>query len=665
MDHLHHLNHGMNFSDMGKLMEKNIRNRFFWSLAFTIPVLIFSYTKILNPIFKNWILLILATPIVLWFGSIFPLGAFKVLKNKTLDMTVLITVGVFAAYFFSVFITIFTGGETFFEAAAMLVTFVLFGHWMEMKSRRGTHDALKSLLNLVPPQARVFRNNKELIIPTSEVILGDIIILKPGDKIPVDGEIIEGETSIDESLVTGESIPVSKKVGDLVIGASINQTGSIKFKATKIGADMALAQIIKLVETAQNSKAPGQRLADKAAQYLVIIAVGSGILTFTIWFFIIHQNILFALTFAVSAVVIACPDALGLATPTAVAVGIGLGAKHNFLIKDAVTLEQISKINTVVMDKTGTLTEGRPEVTDIISVKNFSENKILNYIAAVEKLSNHPLSKAVLDEASKRKLNFFSDVKKFRDISGYGIEAIIDNKKIIVGSIKLIKDQNIKINFLESSIQKLLDDGKTLIFLAIENKIAGVIGVIDPIKKTSLETIKKLKELGIETVLVTGDNQKTAETVGKNLGIDQIFAEVLPKDKANYIEKLQKKGKFIAFVGDGVNDAPALAQADIGIAIGAGTDVAIETADIVLMKSDPLDILKSIILSKATVRKMKENLIWASVYNLLAIPIAAGIFYPKFGITLRPEFSAILMSLSSIIVAINAISLKRVEKYLV
>lgn len=659
------MNHETGSFDMGKSMEKNMCNRFFWSLAFTITVLIFSYTKILNPVYKNWILLILTTPVVLWFGSIFPLGAIKAFKNKTLDMTVLITVGVFAAYIFSVFITIFTGGETFFEAAATLVTFVLFGHWMEMKSRRGTNDALKALLNLAPSQARVFRNNKELIIPTSEVVLGDILILKPGDLVPVDGEITEGETSIDESLVTGESIPVSKKVGDLVIGASINQTGSIKFKATKIGADTVLAQIIKFVETAQNSKAPGQRLADRAAQYLVILAIGSGILTFIIWYFIIHQNILFALTFAVSAVVIACPDALGLATPTAVAVGIGLGAKHNFLIKDAATLEQVSKINMVVMDKTGTLTEGKPEVTDIISAKNFSENKILSYTAAIEKLSNHPLSKAVIDEAAKRKIKIFSDVKKFRDISGYGVEANINNKKIIVGNLKLIKDRSVDIGSFKSSIQKLLGDGKTIMVLAVDNKIAGVIGVTDPIKKTSLETIKKLQEMGIKTALITGDNQKTAESVGKTLGIDQIFAEVLPENKANYIEKLQKQGKFVAFVGDGVNDAPALAQADIGIAIGAGTDVAIETADIVLMKSDPLDILKSIILSKATVQKMKENLVWASVYNVLAIPIAAGILYPKFGITLRPEFSAILMSLSSIIVATNAVLLKRVEKYLI
>lgn len=665
MDHSHHMNHETGSFDMGKSMEKNMCNRFFWSLAFTITVLIFSYTKILNPVYKNWILLILTTPVVLWFGSIFPLGAIKAFKNKTLDMTVLITVGVFAAYIFSVFITIFTGGETFFEAAATLVTFVLFGHWMEMKSRRGTNDALKALLNLAPSQARVFRNNKELIIPTSEVVLGDILILKPGDLVPVDGEITEGETSIDESLVTGESIPVSKKVGDLVIGASINQTGSIKFKATKIGADTVLAQIIKFVETAQNSKAPGQRLADRAAQYLVILAIGSGILTFIIWYFIIHQNILFALTFAVSAVVIACPDALGLATPTAVAVGIGLGAKHNFLIKDAATLEQVSKINMVVMDKTGTLTEGKPEVTDIISAKNFSENKILSYTAAIEKLSNHPLSKAVIDEAAKRKIKIFSDVKKFRDISGYGVEANINNKKIIVGNLKLIKDRSVDIGSFKSSIQKLLGDGKTIMVLAVDNKIAGVIGVTDPIKKTSLETIKKLQEMGIKTALITGDNQKTAESVGKTLGIDQIFAEVLPENKANYIEKLQKQGKFVAFVGDGVNDAPALAQADIGIAIGAGTDVAIETADIVLMKSDPLDILKSIILSKATVQKMKENLVWASVYNVLAIPIAAGILYPKFGITLRPEFSAILMSLSSIIVATNAVLLKRVEKYLI
>jgi Cu2+-exporting ATPase len=666
MSKMSHSDHESAMTDpkMAEFMEKDMRNRFFWSLLLTIPTLLFTYLPISTIIPKNWLLLLLVTPIVFKFGSIFPVGAYEALKKRTLNMMVLIATGVLAAYIFSVVITVFIGGETFFEAAAMLVTFVLFGHWMEMKSRRGTSDALRALFDLVPPQAKVFRDGQELTIPTAEVLIGDILIIKPGDKIPVDGEVVEGETSIDESLVTGESIPVEKKVGDLVIGGSINQMGSLKFKATKVGSDTALAQIVKLVETAQNSKAPGQRIADKAAQYLVVLAVGSGLITFIIWYFVLGQPLLFALTFAISAVVIACPDALGLATPTAVAVGTGLGAKHNILIKDAATLEQVSKIDAVVMDKTGTLTEGKPVVTQVVASTGFSEDQVLTYDAAVEKMSGHPLSKAILTEVEKRKLSIYDDVKSFKAISGHGVEAVVDGKQIIVGNLKLIKDRNIDIKPIESSIQKLLDEGNTIMLLAVDNKIAGVVGVADPIKESSGVAVKKMQEMGIEVAMITGDNQKTADNIGKKLGITRIFAEVLPEDKANYVKKLQDEGKFVAMVGDGVNDAPALAQADIGIAIGAGTDVAIETANVVLMKSDPADILRAIRLSKATVRKMKENLVWASVYNVLAIPIAAGILYPSMGITLRPEVSALLMSVSSIIVATNAVLLKRAEKSL-
>lgn len=667
MADMKHADHESAMTDpkMVEFMEKDMRNRFFWSLLLTIPTLLFTYLSLPTIIPKNWLLLLLVTPIVFKFGSIFPLGAYEALKKKTLNMMVLIATGVLAAYIFSVIITIFVGGETFFEAAAMLVTFVLFGHWMEMKSRRGTSDALRALFDLVPPQARVFRNKQELVIPTAEVLIGDIVVLKPGDKVPVDGEIIEGESSIDESLVTGESIPVEKKVGDSVISGSINQMGSLKFKATKVGADTALAQIVKLVETAQNSKAPGQRIADKAAQYLVILAVGSGLITFIIWYFVLGQSLLFALTFAISAVVIACPDALGLATPTAVTVGTGLGAKHNILIKNATTLEQVSKINTVVMDKTGTLTEGKPIVTQVIAANGFNEDQVLMFNAAVEKMSSHPLSKAILTEVEKRRLLISNDVKSFKAISGHGVEAVVDGKQIIVGNLKLIKDNGIDIKPIELSFQKLLDEGNTIMLLAINHQIAGVVGVADPLKESSSITVKRMQEMGIEVAMITGDNQKTAQNIGKTLGISRIFAEVLPEDKAKYVKKLQDEGKFVAMVGDGVNDAPALASADIGIAIGAGTDVAIETANVVLMKSDPADILRAIRLSKATVRKMKENLVWASVYNVLAIPIAAGVLYPNFGITLRPEISALLMSISSIIVATNAVLLKRAEKNLI
>ena len=674
MTKMSHKDHEKAMTDprMAAFMENDMKNRFLWSLLFSIPIFLYSpvFTdflkiKLPTPIPHNWLLFLLTTPVVFKFGSIFPIGAWRALKNKTLNMMVLIATGVFAAYIFSVFITLFVGGETFFEAAALLVTFVLFGHWMEMKSRRGTSEALRALFDLVPPQARVIRDGRESVVPTSEVKINDTILLKPGDKVPVDGEVIEGETAIDESLVTGESIPVSKKVGDMVIGGSINQTGSVKFKTTKVGADTALAQIVKLVETAQNSKAPGQRIADRAAQYLVLLAVGAGFITFVVWFFLSGQGLLMALTFAVSTVVIACPDALGLATPTAVAVGTGLGAKHNILIKDAATLEQTSKIQAVVLDKTGTLTEGKPTVTDVVATNGFTKEEILRLDAAAEAKSGHPLSKAILEEVERRKIKIPEKVEKFQSISGHGVEAIVEGKHVLVGNLKLMRDRGVDTSIIKDEIDKLLTEGKTLMLIAIDGKSSGVVAAADPIKPNAQKAIQRMKELGLEVAMITGDNKKTSEAIGKQLGIGRVFAEVLPEDKAKYVKKLQDEGKFVAMVGDGVNDAPALAQADIGIAIGAGTDVAIETANVVLMKSDPADILRAIRLSKATVTKMKQNLVWASVYNILAIPIAAGVLYPKFGITLRPEFSALLMSASSIIVAINAVLLKRAEKDLI
>jgi len=663
---------GLAGREMAKLMEEDIRNKFFFALLFTLPIVLYSPLgeKILqvtlpSPIPVPWLLFLLTTPVFFYAGWIFLYSTYKALQAKTLNMAVLIAVGITAAYGFSVVLTLIGSSDSYYEAAAMLITFVLFGHWMEMKSRRGTTDALQALFNLVPPQARLLRDGKEIMVPTAEVKLGDILLLKPGDKVPVDGEIVEGETAIDESLVTGESIPVTKNVGDPVIGGSINTSGSVKFRATKVGEDTALAQIVKMVETAQNSKAPGQKLADRFARYLVIVAVGGGLLTFLVWFFIMGQPLLFALTFAISTVVIACPDALGLATPTAVAVGTGLGAKHNILIKDAPTLEQVSKIQAVALDKTGTLTEGKPKVTDTVAAKGYSEDEILRLDAAAEVKSGHPLSKAILEEVARRKLSIPEKVEKFNSISGHGVEAVVDGKHILVGTMKLMADRKIDITPLQIDIDRLLSEGKTLMILAVDNQVAGVVAAADTIKPTAKKAIVDMKKMGLEVAMITGDNKKTAEAIGKVLGIDRVFAEVLPEDKEKYVKKLQDEGKFVAMVGDGVNDAPALAQADIGIAIGAGTDVAIETAKVVLMKSDPVDIIRAIRLSKATVRKMKQNLGWASIYNLLAIPVAAGILYPKYGITLRPEFSALLMSVSSIIVATNAVLLKRAEKDLI
>ncbi len=663
---------GLAGREMAKLMELDIRKKFFFALILTIPIILYSpvttqFLKINlpSPISVPWLLFILTTPVFFYSGWIFLYSTYKALLAKTLNMAVLIAVGITAAYGFSVILTLIGSSDSYYEASALLIAFVLFGHWMEMKSRRGTTDALQALFNLVPPQARVVINGKEKLIPTAQVKLGDTIILKPGDKVPVDGQILEGETAIDESLVTGESLPVLKKKGDQVIGGSINTSGSVQFKATKIGEDTALAQIVKLVETAQNSKAPGQKIADRFAQYLVIVAVSGGLLTFSVWFFIIGQPLLFALTFAISTVVIACPDALGLATPTAVAVGTGLGAKHNILIKDAPTLEQTSKIQAVVLDKTGTLTEGKPKITDVVAVKGFSEDNVIRLVGAAEIKSSHPLSQAVMEEAKKRNISLQTKVKDFKNLAGLGVEATVEGKHILVGIQKLMQERKVDFSALQKDIDRLLSEGKTLMILAVNGKAAAVAGAQDPIKENAKMAVSKMKELGLEVAMITGDNKKTGESIGRQIGIDRVFAEVLPEDKAKYVKKLQSEGKFTAMVGDGVNDAPALAQADIGIAIGAGTDVAIETAKVVLMKSDPADVLRAIRLSKATLTKMKQNLFWATIYNLLAIPVAAGVLYPAFRVYLRPEMSALIMSISSIIVATNAVLLNRAEKSLV
>jgi P-type Cu2+ transporter len=667
-DHMgDHMGHDMSDPGMAAAMERDMRNRFFVALLLTIPTVLYSplgmnLLGLRLPTFglgENVIMLLLSTPIVFYSGWIFISGSYYSLRSRTLNMSVLIATGVLAAYLFSVLIT-FIGGETFYEAAAMLVTFVLFGHWMEMRSRRGTNDALRALFDLVPPQATVIRDGEEVEIPSSEVRLNDTVLLRPGDKVPVDGEVTQGETSIDEALVTGESVPVTKSPGDAVIAGSINRSGSVRFRATAVGADTTLAQIVDLVQQAQNSKAPGQRLADRAAEYLVILAVGSGIITFLAWYFLGGAAAITAMTFAISAVVIACPDALGLATPTAVAVGTGIGARHNILIKDAATLENVSRVQAVVLDKTGTLTEGEPSLTDAFALDNKSENDLLRLVAPAEKGSEHPLAEAIVAGARERGIEV-GDAARFEAIAGHGVRAEVDGRVVLVGNLKLMDENGIDAFALQERAAALAEGGKTPMFVAVDGEPSGIVAVADKIKPSARETLRRFDQMGIEAVMITGDNKRTAKAVARELGIQRVFAEVLPADKARYVERLQREGRRVAMVGDGVNDAPALAQADIGIAIGAGTDVAIETAKVVLMKSDPLDVTRAVVLSKATVRKMKQNLVWASVYNVLAIPVAAGVLYPAYGIMLRPEWSALLMSLSSIIVAVNAVLLKGVE----
>src|SRR5713226_6202309 len=483
---------GVEGREMAQLMELDIRNKFFFALILSVPIILYSpLGKFIfgiqppSPIPVPWLLFLLTTPVYFYSGWIFLYSSFRALQQRTLNMSVLIATGITAAYSFSVLLTVLQSSDSYYEAAALLVTFVLFGHWMEMRSRRGTTDALQALLQLVPAQARVLKDGKENLISTSQVQVGDIIILKPGDRVPVDGRIVEGETAIDESLVTGESLPVAKKAEDNVIGGSINQSGSVRFEATRVGEETALAQIVKLVEAAQNSKAPGQRLADRFAQYLVVLAIGAGLATFLVWFALARQPILFALTFAISAIVIACPDALGLATPTAVAVGTGLGAKHNILIKDAPTLEQASRIQSVVFDKTGTLTEGKPKITDIATVQGWNEDQVLTLTGAAEAGSNHPLSNAVLEEVRKRRLELPTRVEHFENLSGLGVKANVEGKRLLVGTTKLMKQNGIDTSGLQGEIDEMVGEGETIMLLSVDGSIAAVIGAADPVKPTA------------------------------------------------------------------------------------------------------------------------------------------------------------------------------------
>ncbi len=648
-------------------MARDMRNRFFVSLVFTIPIFITSHLAELFglmipppfglsvPVFG----FLLATPVVLYGAWPFFVGAKNGLRMRVLNMSVLVALSVLTAYVFSVGATFFFKADTFYEAAAMLTTFVLFGHWMEMRSRSGTNAAIEKLIKLSPPTAKVERDGKEVEIPTDQVKVGDIFVVRPGDRVPIDGEVIEGTSSLNESMITGESQPVHKKMGDTVIGATINGTRSFKAKATRIGADTTVNQIVKLVQMAQNSKAPAQRLADQAAQYLVLVAIIGGLLTFGYWAIIQHAPIITALTFAITVVVITCPDALGLATPTAVAVGTGMGAENGILYKNAEALEAPAKINAVIFDKTGTLTRGEPEVVEMVTVPAVSEDDLLRLAASAEAGSEHPLAQAVIKAAQAKRLDI-PQATNFEAVPGHGLHATANSQTILIGNRKLMTDHQIVFSELDAQADQLSGAGRTVIYVAFNNQPAGLIAIADQIRKGAKEAVLALQKLGVEVAMLTGDNQATAQQVAGELGITTVFAEVLPDQKANKVKELQIQGKKVAMVGDGINDAPALAQADIGIAIGAGTDVAVETADIVLMKSDPFDVVGAVELSRATLNKMRQNLAWAVGYNMLAIPIAAGLF-AGFGLTLRPEIGALAMSGSSIIVAVNAVLLKRAK----
>ncbi|WP_297613737.1 heavy metal translocating P-type ATPase [Nocardia sp.] len=660
-----HAGHGgMSMEDMAK----DMRNRFLVALVFSLLVMFWS------PMAKDmfgldlptpfglrqdiWAL-ILSLPVIFYSSTLFFTGAVAALKARTLDMMVLVAVGIGAGWLYSLVITLTGGGEVFYEASTMLATFVLLGHWFEMRARGGANDAIRALLDLAPPQAVVIRDGQEVEIPTAEVIVGDVLLVRPGSKIAVDGEVLEGESEVDESMVTGESLPVHKDAGATVIGATLNENGVLRVRATKVGADTALAQIVNLVREAQSSKAPGQKLADRAAFWLVLVALIGGALTLVVWL-LVGATFAKAMLFAITVVVITCPDALGLATPTAIMVGTGLGAKRGVLFKNAMALESAARIQTVVMDKTGTLTKGEPEVTEIVTDGVVTTAELIPLLAAVERESEHPLAAAVVRYAEGHGANG-ERAQDFENIPGHGAVATVNGRRVVVGNRRLLEREGIALGDLATARDRVAAGGQTAVLAAVDGKAAAVIGIADAVRETSARAVQDLHDMGVEVVMLTGDNRATAERIAAELGIDTVIAEVLPGDKADKIAELQSGGKKVAMVGDGVNDAPALARADLGIAIGAGTDVAIETADLVLMRSDPLDVPTALRIGRGTLRKMHQNLAWAVGYNTIALPIAAGVFEPFLGWTLRPEIAALSMSGSSVIVALNALALKRLH----
>ena len=648
--------------------------RFIISLIFAVPLLIISMghmvgmplphliDPMMNPFNFGIVQLILTLPVVMAGYKFYQVGI-KNLIQLSPNMDSLIAIGTLTAFFYSVFgIYKITQGDAsyamhlYFESAAVILTLITLGKYLEAVSKGKTSQAIKALMGLAPKTATIERNGRELEVPIEEVVVGDLVLVKPGEKLPVDGEVIEGSTAIDESMLTGESIPVEKTVSSVVIGASINKTGFIKYKATKVGRDTALSQIVKLVEDAQGSKAPIAKMADIISAYFVPIVIGLAILSSVAWL-LAGETGVFALSIFISVLVIACPCALGLATPTAIMVGTGKGAEYGVLIKGGEALETTHKLSKLIFDKTGTITEGKPKVTDIVTT-NLSEEQLLIYAASAEKGSEHPLGEAIVRAAIDRGYQL-CELESFNAIPGHGIEVSIQGKQMLLGNKKLMIEKTIDVSSLSETSDQLAYDGKTPMYMAIDGQLAGIIAVADTVKESSKKAIETLHQMGIKVAMITGDNQKTADAIARQVGIDLVLAEVLPADKANEVKKLQETGVKVGMVGDGINDAPALAQADIGIAIGSGTDVAIESADIVLMKSDLMDVSTAIKLSKATIRNIKENLFWAFAYNVLGIPVAMGVLHLFGGPLLNPMIAAAAMSLSSVSVLLNALRLRR------
>ena len=654
---------------------KSLKNRLILAIIFVVPLLYISMGYMLgvvlpeflnpkvNPLNFALVQFVLTLPII-YAGRDFFLHGFKNLVRKSPTMDSLIAIGATAAVLYGIYATfrIVTVDpeahmDLYYETAGTIITLILFGKLLEAKTKGQTSSAIKKLIGLQPKKAKIIENGAEKEVLIENLKVGDIVIVKPGEKIAVDGRIVEGATSIDESMLTGESLPVSKKVGDKVVGGSINKNGSIRFEATEIGKNTVLSQIIKLVEEAQGSKAPISRMADVVAAYFVPIVIGIAIITGIAWF-LSGSGLVTALSFFIAVLVIACPCALGLATPTSIMVGTGKGAENGILIKSGEALETAHKIKTVVFDKTGTITKGKPVLTDLIAYGKYNENELLKIAASVENDSEHPLAEAIVNKAKEKNIEI-KPYEKFRAMPGYGIRAIFEGKEVQIGNRKLMENRKINVEISQKDYDILSNEGKTPMYISIDNELAGLVAVADVIKETSKEAIEKLKKMGIKTIMLTGDNEKTAKFIAKQVGIDDVISEVLPYQKSQKVKELQEKDEFVAMVGDGINDSPALAQANVGIAIGNGTDVAIESADIVLIRNDLRDVAGAISLSKATITNIKENLFWALFYNVLGIPFAAGIFYAFFnGPKLDPMIAAFAMSFSSVSVLGNALRLK-------
>ncbi len=652
-------------TDHHAMMEAEMKKHFTIAAVFTIPVLLLSpsvqsWLGISLPPSPVWnvLLVVLASIVVLYGGLVFYKGSIASLKRRTLDMNVLVTIALLSGYIYSIGTTFFAIGMDFYWEISTLATFILFGHWMEMRASRTAQGAIKELVKLIPPTANLVRDSQIITTPTANLTINDLVLVRPGEKIPIDGEVIDGETSVNEAMLTGESKPVPKTKGAMVIGGTLNIQGAVKVKVTKTGEQTAVAQIIRLVQQASASKPNVQRLADKAATYLTLIAIFVGAGTFAFWYGI-GAGTLFAITLAITVIVITCPHALGLAIPTVTTIASTLAAKNGMLIRNAQALEIAKIVDTVIFDKTGTLTKGEFGVTDVVNLGDLSDNKILEVAATLEINSEHVIAKAIVKKAQQQGLTI-NKAEKFTAIPGKGAKATVDSQEVYAGNAALMKDINANLKEHEADASKLSSQGKTVIYLATDSKIQGLIALADIIRQESKEAIKQLKQLNLQVAMLTGDNKQTAQYVANELDVDTFFAEVLPDQKANAVKTLQEQGKRVAMVGDGINDAPALVQANVGIAIGAGTDVAVESADVVLIKNDPRDVGKLINLSKKTMSKMNQNLFWATGYNVIAIPIAAGILVPL-GIVLRPEYGAITMSASSITVVLNALLLMRAK----